>query len=103
MNKEKWTKLWYDPFAPFAVCLPRRNARNAKNVTGHFKTSQPGSNQNRPLRGALFTSGFLMQARGFSLSSYLLNGGTGYANGGCSGDFLANRQRKLWWLGDSLF
>jgi len=34
-------------------------------VTDHFKTSQSGSNQNQPLWGALFISGFLMQARGF--------------------------------------
>jgi hypothetical protein len=34
-------------------------------VTGHFKTSQSGSNQNRPLRGSLFVSGFLMRARVF--------------------------------------
>jgi len=41
-------------------------------VTGHFKTSQSGANQNRPLLGALFAAGFLKQARGFSFSSYLL-------------------------------
>jgi TPR repeat protein len=39
----------------------------AEAVTDHFKTSQPGSNQNRPLRGVQFISGFLMQARGFSM------------------------------------
>ena len=30
-----------------------------------IKTSRPGSNQNRPIRDALFVSGFLMQARTF--------------------------------------
>jgi len=43
-----------------------------RDVAGHFKTSQPGSNQNRPIRGALFISGFLTQIMGFSISSYLL-------------------------------
>ena len=32
-------------------------------VAGHFKTSQPGPNQNRLLQGASFISGFLVQAR----------------------------------------
>jgi hypothetical protein len=41
--------------------------------TDHFKTSQPGSNQNRPLPVALCISGFLMLTRGFSITSYLPN------------------------------
>jgi hypothetical protein len=46
--------------------------RDKVGVTDHFKTSQPGSNQNWPLRGALFISEDLMLARGFSISSHLL-------------------------------
>jgi len=41
-------------------------------VTGHFKTSRERSNQNRPLGGALFITGFLTQAGGFSITSYAL-------------------------------
>jgi hypothetical protein len=42
-------------------------------VTGHFKTSQSGSNQNQPFRGALFISVLLSHARGFTVSSNLLH------------------------------
>ena len=40
-------------------------------VTGHFKTSQSGSNQNRPLRGALFISDSLREASLFAVLSSL--------------------------------
>ena len=37
----------------------------AQDVTGHFKTSQAGSNQNQPLRGEGFISVLCFQSRGF--------------------------------------
>jgi hypothetical protein len=40
-------------------------SRSGNGVTDHFKTSQSGSNQNRPLQGALVISGFLINAIGF--------------------------------------
>jgi hypothetical protein len=38
----------------------------SKRVTGHFKTSQSGSNQNQPLRGGQFISALLSQTRRIS-------------------------------------
>jgi len=50
-----------------------KNLSSARSgVTGHFKTSQSGSNQNQPLRGGLFIPVFLIRARAFSISSFLL-------------------------------
>ncbi|MGA3181566.1 MAG: hypothetical protein ABSF38_14590, partial [Verrucomicrobiota bacterium] len=40
-------------------------------VTGRLKTGHSRALQNRPLQGGLFISVFLIQARGFSISSYL--------------------------------
>jgi hypothetical protein len=61
--------------------VPLEFATRTIPVTGQLKTGHLRALQNRPLQGDLFISGFLMHARGFSLSSYLLNGGTGYAKG----------------------
>jgi hypothetical protein len=41
-------------------------------VTGQSKTGHLWALQNRPLQGGVFISDFLMQARGFSTSFYLL-------------------------------
>jgi len=49
--------------------VPELGIFDSDGVTGHFKTSQSGSNQNRPLLGALFIPAFLMRASGFSFSS----------------------------------